>query len=179
MDSASDVRRTRALELEIRQNLYSLISTCPGLHFREIQRRTEVSTGQLTYHLDCLVKAGLLRTSSDGEYLRYYAYPEMADEERRILEIVHRESPRHILLCLLENDACSNEQLTERLHLSPSTVSWHIKKLVDENIVKKRVAGRESLYSINDPELVRKVLIKYKETFMDKLVDRFTEMWET
>jgi predicted transcriptional regulator len=179
MNSTSDERRINALELEIRRSLYSLISTCPGLHFREIQRRTEMATGQLTYHLDYLVKAGLLRTSSDGEYLRYYAYPEIGDEERRILELVHHKSIRHILLCLLENDVCNNEQLTEHLRLSPSTVSWHIRRLVDENIVEKKTSGRESLYSVNDPELVRKVLIKYRETFMDKLVDRFKEMWET
>ena len=179
MNSVPDERRIKALELEIRQSLYSLISACPGLHFREIQRRTEVATGQLTYHLDYLAKAGLLRTSSDGEYLRYYAYPEISDEERRVLELVHHKSIRHILLHLLENDVCINEQLTGHLHLSPSTVSWHIKRLVDENIVEKKTSGRESLYSVNDPELIKKVLIKYRETFMDKLVNRFKEMWET
>ena len=40
----------------IRQGLYSLISRSPGLHFREIQRRTRMATGQLLFHLDSLRK---------------------------------------------------------------------------------------------------------------------------
>lgn len=178
MDTASDKRSLRALELELRQNLHSLISTCPGLHFREIQRRTEVATGQLTYHLDYLVKAGLLKTSSDGEYLRFYALAEISDEEKKILQLMRRKSVRRIILCLLQNDTCNNEQLTENLHLSPSTVSWHINRLIDENVVNKRIVGRESFYSACDSELVTKVLMKYRRTFMDELVDRFLEMWD-
>lgn len=166
-------------EMTIRQSIHSLISRCPALHFREIQRRTELATGQLEYHLDYLVRAGLLRTTSDGEYLRYYAHTELSDRERRILELVRRKSVRHILLFVLNNDVRNNEQLSNDLHLSPSTVSWHIKKLSIENVVSKKTVGRESSYSIKDPEVVRKVLMKYRASFMDKLVDQFIEMWQT
>ncbi len=169
----------KALELEIRQSIYSLISTSPGLHFREIQRRTKIATGQLTYHLNYLQKVGLIKTENDGEYLRYYAHIPINDEERRVLELVRQKSVRHILLYLLENDNCNHEHLVKNLDISPSTISWHLKKLIDANIVNKEVEGRKSFYSINNPELIKKVLIKYKESFLDILVDRFIEMWET
>ncbi len=169
----------KALELEIRQSIYSLISTSPGLHFREIQRRTEIATGQLTYHLNHLQKAGLIKNINDGEYLRYYAQIQINDEERRVLELVRQKSIRHILLFLLENDNCNHELLVMNLDIAPSTISWHLKKLIDSNVVNKKVEGRKSFYSINNPELVMKVLVKYKESFLDILVDRFIEMWET
>ncbi len=173
-----DVTRRRILELGIRDDLHSLISRCPGIHFREIQRRVQVATGQLSHHLRLLVKAGLLRTESDGKYLRYYAEVDMNLEEKRVLELAHRRSVRRILLCLLEYDACNNQQLTEELNLAPSTVSWHIKRLIEENLVSKRTAGRESFYSLNDAEFVRQVLVKYRASLMDRLVDGFVEMWE-
>ncbi|MCX9011975.1 MAG: winged helix-turn-helix transcriptional regulator [Candidatus Methanoperedens sp.] len=169
----------KALELEIRQSIYSLISASPGLHFREIQRRTKIATGQLTYHLNYLQKAGLIKTINDGEYLRYYAYIQINEEERKVLELVRQKSIRHILLYLLENNNCNHEHLVKSLHISPSTISWHLKKLIDASIVNKKVEGRRSFYSINNPELVKKILIKYKESFLDILVDRFIEMWET
>lgn len=168
----------KALELEIRQSIYSLISTSPGLHLREIQRRTKIATGQLTYHLNYLQKVGLIKTENDGEYLRYYAYIQISDEERRVLELVRKESIRHILLYLLENDNCNHEHLVKNLDIAPSTISWHLKKLIDASIVNKEVEGRRSFYSVNNPDLIMKVLIKYKESFMDILVDRFIEMWE-
>jgi DNA-binding transcriptional ArsR family regulator len=61
---------------------------------------------------------------------------------------------------------------------TPSTISWHLKKLIDVSIVNKEVEGRRSFYSVNNPDLIIKVLIKYKESFLDILVDRFIEMWE-
>jgi predicted transcriptional regulator len=166
------------LELEIRRNLYSLICKSPGLHFREIQRRTKIATGQLTYHLDYLRKVDLVETSKDGEYLRYYAHAQISEEEKKILAILYQKSVRHILLHLLEHERCNHEYLVDSLDISPSTISWHLKKLVNTGIVNREVQGRKSFYSLKNPELVKIVLIKYKENLLDKLVDRFIEMWE-
>jgi len=169
----------KALELEIRQSLFSLISSSPGLHFREIQRRTQIATGQITYHLNYLQKVGLIKIEEDGEYLRYYAHIQITDAEKKVLELVRQKSIRHILLYLLETNNCNHEHLVKSLDIAPSTISWHLNKLIDAGIVNKEVEGRKSFYSLNDPELVKKVLIKYKESFLDVLVDRFIEMWET
>ena len=174
-----ELMQKKALELELRQKIYLLLAKSPGLHFREIQRRTKTATGQLTYHLNYLQKANLIKTLGDGEYLRYYADIQISDKERKVLELMRQKSIRHILLYLLEYKRCNHEQLVKSSNLSPSTISWHINKLVDRKIVKKEIAGRNSLYSINDFELVMKTLVKYRESFLDKLVDRFIEMWET
>ena len=174
-----DTRQDEALELEIRHKLYSTISRHPGLHYREIQRRTGIAMGQLTYHLDCLKKVHLIKAVKDGEYIRYYTNEQMNIEERKILEMSRQKSIRHILLYLLENDSCDHISLVNSLCISPSTVSWHIKKLIDAGIISKKSEGRRSIYSVNEPELVKTVLIKYKESFLDKLVDRFIEMWDS
>ena len=92
---------------------------------------------------------------------------------------MRQKSIRHILLCLLEHKKCNHEQLVNSLDVSPATISWHIKKLIDAKIIDKKIKGRNSLFSINDYELVRKTIAKYKESFLDKLVDKFIEMWET
>jgi predicted transcriptional regulator len=168
----------KLLEVGIRQKLFTLISDCPGIHFRDAQRRTKSSTGNLTYHLDCLVKAGLLTAVRDGKYLRYYACKEKSIQEKEILEFARRKTDRHILLLLLQNDTSTNEELSKILCLSPSTISWHIKKLIETNILSVKTEGRKIFYTVNSPELVSGILIKYKESYMDKLVDRFVDMWE-
>lgn len=168
----------KALKLGTRQRLFKLILECPGIHFRDIQRRTESATGNLTYHLDKLVKVGLLEVCRDGGYLRYYARKETSVEEKEILELARRKTPRYILLLLLQNEINTNEQLSRILNLTPSTVSWHITKLLETNILYVRAEGRKVFYSVNSPELVSRILIKYKESYMDKLVDRFVDMWE-
>jgi predicted transcriptional regulator len=102
----------------------------------------------------------------------------MSVEQIGILKLARLKTDRHILLFLLQNETSTNEQLSEILHLSPSTVSWHIKKLVNAHILNASAVGRKIIYSIRDSELVSRVLIKYKESFLDILVDRFVEMWE-
>ena len=169
----------KALELEVRKNLYSLIVKSPGLHFREIQRRIKMATGHLTHHLNYLQKVNLITTRSNGEYLRYYAITSISNKERKILELIRQKSIRHIILYLLEHKKCNHQELTKSLDLSPATISWHIKKLVDRKIVEKEVLGRNSVYSINDYDLVKKTLVKYKDSFLDKIVDRFIDGWET
>lgn len=178
MAFAPVARRKNPLELEVRQNLFALISKSPGIHFRDIQRRSSMATGTLSYHLDQLVRVGLVKTIRDGEYLRYYAQSEMPEEEKRILELVRRPTVRHMMLSLIETGESSNDQLSEALSLCSSTVSWHIKKLVEANVLKTRVEGKRAFYSLDKPEVAKKVLIRYKESFMDKLVDKFVEMWE-
>jgi len=173
----SGILAKKLLEVGIRQKLFTLISECPGIHFRDAQRRTESSTGNLTYHLDCLVKAGLLTSVRDGKYLRYYAFTEKSTEEKRILEMARRKTDRHILLLLIQNETNTNEELSKILNLSPSTISWHIKKLIETNILSVKAEGRKVFYSVNNQELVSGILIKYKESYLDKLVDRFVEMW--
>ena len=174
-----DAMQEKVLELELRSNLYSLIRKSPGLHFRELQRRTNMATGQLTHHLDYLQKVSLINTRSDGEYLRYYADMQISDKERKVLELVRRKSVRHILLYLLEYQCCNHGQLVQSSNLSAATISWHLKKLVDSDTVDKKVVGRNSFYSINDVQLVKNTLIKYRGSFLDQLVDKFIEMWET
>ena len=179
MPSRALENKKTILELKVRQKIFQLISKNPGLHFRDIQRRLKIGTGSLSYNLDQLIKAGLLRNVQDGEYLRYYTFDEIKDEEKRILELVRRKTIRRILLFLLQCKKCNNEEMSTFLQISPSTVSWHIKKLVEAEVLTAKSKGRRTFYSINSPEVAKNVLIKYKKSFKDKLVDRFVDMWET
>ncbi|HLC76566.1 MAG TPA: winged helix-turn-helix transcriptional regulator, partial [archaeon] len=57
------------LDLEVRRRIYDCIVGSPGLHFREIQRRTNLATGSLDYHLHFLHKNGIIRTERDKNYV--------------------------------------------------------------------------------------------------------------
>ncbi len=163
---------------QIRHGLYSLIAESPGLHFRELQRRSQLATGQLLYHLNWMVNTALLRTTNDGEYLRFYTQEKMGEEERRILELSRQKSVRHILLQLLDSGTANHEAIVKKLGLSPSTVTFHMKKLVSEGVVLREADGRKAFFTIKSPEVVRATLVKYSDSFLDKMVDRFIDMWE-
>lgn len=147
----------------LRYRIYSLICRTPGIHFREIQRRSKLATGQLIYHLRRLLSVSAIRTKKDGKYLRYYTSEKIESEENKIIELTHHESDRNIVLFLLENSHSIHKEVVESIGLSGSTISWHLKKLVNDEIVIKEVMGRKSFYSIREPELVSRVFTEYRQ----------------
>ena len=84
---------------------------------------------------------------------------------------------REIVLVVLENGKAKYQLLAERLKLSHSTLSSYLKYLVDRNILAKEKIGYENLYTVQAEDRVAKVLIAYKPSFLDKLVDRALDTW--
>lgn len=166
-------------ELETRRRLYELIRDSPGIHLRELERRLDLVVGSLQYHLQYLEKNNLISQFKDEEYVRYFVKDRTPGRtEREILYFLRRKGCRHILMNLLREPGMNNKELSVAVGLSPSTVSWNLNKLVKAGIIEKDRAGRTSKFTIVDPEPVAELLISYKESFLDNLLDNFIEMWE-
>ncbi|WP_421077663.1 winged helix-turn-helix transcriptional regulator [Methanothermococcus sp. Ax23] len=164
--------------LESRKKIYNLIKKSPGIHFREIEKRLNMAVGSLQYHLHYLEKRNIIRSEHYGDYVRYFPKDcQLDDTDKKILSFLRRKTSRHILLYLLEKPA-NHKEISENIGLSPSTISWHLNKLVEAGIVEKTKKGRTSLFKVNNSERIINLLIIYKESFFDKLVDGFVEIWE-
>lgn len=167
------------LDLETRRRIYEQIHKSPGVHFRELERRLKLVVGSLQYHLHYLEKKKLIVASSDDDYLRYFVINKNLNEkERKILYLLRRSSCRHILIQLLNNPDLNNKDLSLAVGLSPSTISWNLNKLVEAGVIERKKTGRISNFTIIDPTAVVELLICYKESFLDTLVDDFIETWE-
>ncbi|HET8858006.1 MAG TPA: helix-turn-helix domain-containing protein, partial [Nitrososphaeraceae archaeon] len=60
----------------------------------------------------------------------------------------------------------------------PSTVSWHLSRLKDADIIKVRRQNELNYYEIKIDKLtLQKLLSKYKSSFItEKIVDDYTDM---
>ncbi len=166
-------------ELETRRRIYEQIKKSPGIHFRELERRLQMVVGNLQYHLQYMEKKNLIRASSDGDYVRYFIKDRsLSETERKIMSFLRRSGCRHILIQLLNNPDMNNKELSQAVGLSPSTISWNLNKLVEAGIIEREKTGRISKFTVIDPPAIAELLICYKESFLDTLVDGFIEMWE-
>lgn len=166
-----------ALELEVRKTIYQTILKSPGLHFRELQRRTDLVIGSLQYHLNYLKKRGLIIEEKDRGYSRFYVGGKLDEREKELLSFLRQGTVRRIIFFLVEHPNSNHKRITEKMRLSPSTVSWHLKRLTEAEILKNIRRGRESYFKVSNPDLIIKVLISYRESFIDRLVDKFIESW--
>lgn len=169
-----------ALALGAREKIYSTINKNPGLHFRELQRRTELATGSLQYHLDYLVRRNLIKPVKHGKFVRYYgARGQQLGEDETLMNLLRQESLRKIALFLLTRKSATNFTIASALGLSPSTISWHLNKLVSANIVAVRKRFRKKYFYLADAEKVKGMLRSYRKSFLDELVDHFVDIWDS
>ena len=167
----------KMLELETRKKIYLAVKKYAGSHFREIQRRSGLAVGSVQHHLHALAKSGLIREVKKGNNIVYFPR-EFESGNTVLLGLLRQESIRKIILFIMMNKNCNHEQIVKYVNLSPSTISWHLKKLQQERIITAEKKGRKTFYklALDEKEIVN-LLITYQESFVDTLVDRVIEMW--
>ncbi|MEA3198765.1 MAG: hypothetical protein QOE90_193 [Thermoplasmata archaeon] len=163
----------RALELETRRRLYAYVRAHPGSYLREIQRGVAMSMGALEYHLGHLERAGLLRVETQ-ENKRYFA-ADVAAADARLFTILRQAIPRCIVIALLESGPASHQDLMLATGLRSSTLSYHARKLADAGLVARERAGRETRYRLAEADRVARLLVEYRASFVDRVVDAFVE----
>ena len=172
------IDREKALALATRRKLFDEIKRFPGIHFRELRRRTNLAIGSLQYHLDVLCKARLVKAEKKGKYLRYFpVINEPSREEKDILALLREPNVRKLVLFLANKKRATNKQLAKFLGVSASTVSFHINKLLSARIVTKHRKGKKTYFALTNPKWVRELIISYRKSFLDELVDSFVEIW--
>jgi predicted transcriptional regulator len=166
-----------ALELEIRRKIYTLIERSPGLHERELARLLNIPLSTLDYHLFYMKKRGLLCDQSDGKYTRYYCTCSISGKDKLVLSMLRQKIPRKIVLFLLTHINSTHKTICNHLGVSPSTTSFHLSKLTDLQVVERLDYGRETIFSINNPEHISDLLSTYQKSFIDGAVDSFIATW--
>lgn len=166
-----------ALELENRRKIYQYISSFPGVYLREIQKALGLPIGVLEYHLTYLEKKGILSTVVEKYRKRYFVKEEIRHGDKGVISLLRQKTPRRIVIHTLLHPKASFKELLRETRLSKSTLSFHLKKLVDGNVLEQEKKGRENIYVVREQEQIARILITYKSSFIDDVVDRFVEIW--
>ena len=168
----------KVLELGARKKIYETVKAFAGSHFREIERKSGFSTGVAHYHLSYLVKHGLVKEERRGHKVHYFPRG-FKPENKKLLGLLRQESLRRILIFVAAHKASSYEQIVKFVQRPPSTVSWHLKKLAEENVITHSKKGRNTYFSLSiSPQDVIRLFITYRKSFLDSMVDNVIEMWE-
>src|SRR5919197_3756820 len=161
--------------------LLRYINENPGIRYRELLRLTCIANGVLAYHLAVLEKSHQIkvdrRKKSTGS--RDY-HINMPTSESEILGYIRSNGVRQIVMFILEHDLCTFNEIVEHTKKAASTISWHLKRLKDAGIISIHYGHGDypHLYKLTNRDIVAETVYKYKETFVDKVVNNYTEMVE-
>jgi len=150
---------TDVFDLEIRRHIYDFISDHPSLHMREISRRLAVPKTTLRYHLKYLEKRGLVKRKPEGRCVRYYIKFKIGSREKKILSILRKDTSRNIVLYLLFHVYSSQIDLSGSLEKHTSTIEFHLKKLLELDIIKPVKVNDGKIINEADSKVIDSKLI--------------------
>lgn len=124
-----------------------------------------------------MARKGLVTVTKQEGFSRYFPGGEIGADKQRMLSCLRQEIPRGIILYLLRNPGATHGELLENFTISGGTLSYHIKKLVSKGVLILDKKGRKSHLSVSNPERIADLLIVYRRTFLDALVDEFVSKY--
>ena len=164
------------LELPTRRRIFDFVREHPGASARTIQRGVGMGWGETAYHLDQMLRHGVLHRERGGR--RDYYFPaEMLAVDRQLLLCMQSAVERAILVKLARFPGLSFGELVARLGIGKSTLAFHLKFLVALAIVEVDATEATRHYRSRRPELVLRLYGSYRDSFEDRWVDRFSSAW--
>ena len=159
---------------EIKQVLLKSINLTPGIRYRELSRITGLNNGVLSYHLSILEKLDRIKVDRQRNRMTRYYTVNIPSEESDIIGQFRNSVARQLIIFIAEHDLCTFNEVVEYIKKAPSTVSWHLKRLKDAGLITTIYGERFQLYKVTNGEGVMKILGKYKESFVDRVIDNYS-----
>jgi predicted transcriptional regulator len=161
---------------DISQVLLRNINLTPGIRYRELSRITGLNNGVLTYHLSILEKLDRIKVDRQRNRMTRYYTVNIPLEESYIIGQFRNSVARQLIIFVADHDLCTFNEIVEYIKKAASTVSWHLKRLKDAGLITTIYGERFQLYKVTNREGVMKILGKYKESFVDRVIDNYSSI---
>ncbi len=141
----SKLKKDQILDQFTRGKIYGYILANPGDHYNAIQKALNISNGTFAYHLHVLEKEGYIKSIKDGLKRCFFPAGVKIPQKGRTL----RAGQRIIIEKILEEPGLSQKDIAIAIGVSPSTVSYHLKDLLEMGVVETERLGMRQKYYIN------------------------------
>lgn len=154
-----EMHRANNKSIAKRYLILEIVTSVPGIRYRDLLRITKFNNGTLSYHLLRLEKKLMIRKlrSEKGHVASFYPY-DFQIEEAITLGYLRIKTTRQILMLLNDKGKYSFSEIVTHINKTPSTTSWHLKRLVKSNIVAKTTNKQNCEFLLINPQLVEKLL---------------------
>jgi len=147
-------------ESDVPDAIAGYVGATPGAHFSKLRDDLQLGTGETQHHLRTLERTGTVESRKDGDYRRYFPAGRFTDYEQVALGYLRRDTPRGMLIALLEDPDQSASDLAGGLDVSRPTVSKYAAQLEDANLL-----SRTDGYAIERPETMLVLIVAYADSF--------------
>ena len=175
---------------KLQQELLVCIDENPGIRYRELLRLIKFPNGVLSYHVNKLEKLDLVNVERKTRITRFFPR-NISNDIMGILGNLRSQTSYEIIKLLYEKGPISQQEIVKYTRKAASTISWQMKKLVDDNIIcikdkdfnydenkdfgSKIQYKKVKLYDLLNRNLVND-LIYNTNKYIDNVVNNYSEM---
>lgn len=158
--------------------LQQIIEENPGIQFREIMRSSGLKNGVLSHYLTKLEKYGVIKVIRGPRQTRFYP-PKITENESKIIKALRRNTPRNLILALLQNDGLEFNSLVTQVNKSPSTVSLYLTQLVNDGLVEIKLDNLKKRYYIKAKDVIDQLIDDYRPSLLEKPTSGFEDIFNS
>jgi predicted transcriptional regulator len=151
---------------KLQQKLLVCIDENPGIRYRELLRLINFSNGVLSYHVNKLEKLDLVNVERKTRITRFFPR-NISNEIMGILGNLRNQTSYEIIKLVYESGPISQREIVKYTRKASSTISWHMKKLLECNIIC--IKNRDFNY---DENIASGSKIQYKKVKLYDLLNR-------
>jgi predicted transcriptional regulator len=143
-----------------RDAITGYLAATPGAHFSKLRDDLQLGTGEAQHHVERLLEAGTVESERDGDYRRFFVAGRFSAFERTALGALRRETPRRMVLALLDEPGLSGTELADSVGVSRATISRTAADLEEAGVL-----ARDEGYRVERPETVLMLVVSYADSF--------------
>lgn len=146
------VTRDNVLEHETREEIHSFLWETGSAHLRRIADVLDLSTTNATWHLDKLVKAGLVGEVKENGYRMYYPKGggRILREQCLMAAQLQSDNAQAVVEYVAENPGSHQREIARALDVNHGTARWHLSRLADAGILQDAREGRTTTYRLTE-----------------------------
>lgn len=135
------------LDNQVRKAAYACIRENPGIHMAALARLLRTNIGTVRYHVEVLCRTGMVVAGQNGKTVRYYANGETcSDLEKKVAGYLTEGPKSAILDVVVQHPGSTRKDIVSSLAMSGPDISWHMRTLIEDGIVRSERSGRNVRY---------------------------------
>jgi predicted transcriptional regulator len=141
------LRKDKVLDHGTRRDLYLFLEANPGACIAQIQEALGTSLSTTRHHLQTLKSNGLVVDVRNGRKRCFFTTSDgMSPKARTAVAALSSSSANRVFQVIRDRPGISQQQLAEALSVSRTSVIFHVRRLQDAGMVRKKQRGRQAVY---------------------------------
>lgn len=142
------LRRDEVLDHAGRSLVYDRIRADPGVSADRLAASVDFGWSTLAYHLRVLERTDLVVSVREGRHRRFFDREDgrFANGRKLAVAVLKNEHTLAVGRAILDGPGVTQKALSERFHLSPSSVHWHVERLRNVGLLEKKRDGHHVRY---------------------------------